>query len=509
MKIHVYLAVALLVFICAPSAQVHAIDVEDTVSPSLVSITASTRFTTEPYTVTVVFSESVAGTFDISDIETTPALSMSGLTTSDGASYTFSVTGPSDIHTLRVRDYSVQDAAGNELGQTESRVTVRYGDFSPTVVVSNEVVNGSVVGEGQIFSVTAKSPEDSLFCARVIGTSLANVEFTRCRPNIGELSVDYFFPLEDIPEGEYTFVVMARDSSNNETIPSYSKGTIITITYDVTPPVTSVTVPVATPTFSTQPTFTLTTNEPVTLQFEESCGNATPSSVNAGSTVLTFNTLTAGVYGRGNVSEIISELPGGEDPRCFITVTDLAGKIIYVTIPEFVVVIPEVPVLPPVEPPVGAGGGVSVGAPSGANGPISIVTGGSTGGVSPVVMTSSGAQPNPGRFVLDGQSALTPTSGLAVITPPAPVVAVIPPVVNPVVVIPPAPRRITQQTSVPVQRVVVRPQPRNNAPVVAGASITNGLVGNGVGNTIDTSVQTASASSAFGSLWAYMVSLFY
>lgn len=491
MKFIIYLVVLSACF-WPSTLRVEALIVEDLTPPEVVSITTSTFYTNTPYTVTVTFSESVAGSFDLSDIDSPQPLLMSGLTTADGVVYTFLVAGPTGSNHIRLRNGSVQDIAGNVLGVTAVSASVIFDTVAPAISVTNGVVNNAITSERPEFDITVETTDDTLLCALVRGTSIDDAFFFDCSPDEGETTSQYAAGLE--ADGVYTFAVKARDELGNESTPSVDDKTRITFTYDTTTPNVFISVPVVTPSPTQNPTLTLAVDEQVTLAFIGSCGLATPNAINTGSTVLTFGPLRAGVYSVGGVADTFSKgAPEEGDVRCFITVTDRAGHAVYVVVPEFTLTAPEV-------------APVVVVAPSGANGPISIVTGGSTGGVSPVVMTSSGEQPNPGRFVLDGQSALTPTSGLAVVTPPAPVVAIIPPPVNPVVAVTPVPRPAAPQT---VRRIVVRPQPRNNAPVVAGASITNGLVGNGVGNTIDTSVQTASASDAFGSFWEYIVSLFY
>ncbi len=481
---------------CTPEP-LPAIPAADTTPPTIVSITPSVVQTGAPYTVTVIFSEDVAD-FEIADVENLApeSITVTDFVASDARTYTFTVSGADGSHRVHIRAESVHDAAGNALLSPEGtgyEAVVIYDTTPPVVNVTNAPVHGGAVNVPVQFDITSDDTAATYECAFVRGNSLGDAVFTACNPLEGE-SVAVFSPILEA-DGEYTFAVRATDETGNRSTPNSTEGTFITFTYDTVPPVFSVVIPVQATTPINTPSFTITTNEPSTLEFYGRCGAATPTTLStAGVHVLTFAALSPGTYSQQSVFEGEGEerlLPVSSEPLpfpkkdmhlCFFSITDMAGNTLFHTISTFIIT--EAPLI------VTNGGG--------SNGPVTVVTGTPTfTGSTPVVIDSSTTQPGNGGRVIIGQNSIVPTSSTVEITSPVfvatggvtPVQTSTATVTHSQPVITQQPRRIATRT---VPRRIARPATPPSQSVSAPS----------------TENQTASAASATDAFWKYILSFF-
>ncbi len=401
-----YKTLLLLIVISFIGSTAHAIDIPpepvvDTTPPTVVSIVPSVPETNAPYTVTLTFSEDVTG-FDLSDLENIApeSLTFSDLTIVSPSVYTFSVNGTTGGHRVHLKDGSVADIAGNTFTSTALEAVVRFDAEPPLVNVSNSPSNNSVTSNPVQFEITSFDSSATFTCAFVEGSSLVGATFVPCVRLEGDLTTIYRPTLTT--DGVYTFAVIGTDDLGNASTPSVEEGTIITFTYDTTKPDVHIVVPVATPSSNTTPSLSISSSEPVTLNYFGPCGVATPTSLPAGVTTVTFNPLTPGTYSLRRVwlretegtalIPVSGDLIKGRDEEdsqlCFFSATDSAGHTIYHSISTFIIT----------EPQAGGGG----------NGPLSSVTSNSGSTSSTVTMAPSGPQPGDGSRVLFGQS--TPPS---------------------------------------------------------------------------------------------------
>lgn len=374
----------------------------DVIPPSVVSITTPSVEVNAPYVVTVTFSEDVTG-FELTDIENLAGdtLTLSNLAATSGRIYTFTASGPDGNHRLHVVNGSVQDTAGNTSDSSETELSLLYDTTPPIVTVTNAPTNGSTTSGPVVFEMTSLEESATFTCTFVSGPVAGGEQFP-CGP--GELSI--FRPIE-LSDGVYTFTVFGTDERGNAGTPATDDGTLITFTLDTTYPEVSIVTPVPTPS-SAAPVLVISSNEPVTLSFFGPCGVATPTTIPAGNSGLTFNPLSPGTYStqpfftEESETLAVTQVPilegvrlkelfeGGDYAHmCIFTATDAAGHTVFHSIATFII-------------DVAAGGG-------GGNGPVTVVTSNS-GNTSPTVtMTPSGPQPGEGNRVLSGQTG--PQSG--------------------------------------------------------------------------------------------------
>lgn len=401
-----FLAVLLALFVVSSftSAVACAVDIEDpcgdTTSPYVLSVIASTDATNTRYSATVTFSETVTD-FALTSIENLggSALTLENLSGS-GTTYTFDVaSGPEGQHRIHVIDGSVHDVAGNtSVGSNDPVIedAVLYDTTPPVVTVTNAPTHNSSTQGPVQFEMSSTDSSATFTCTFTPGSVPGGVPFP-CGP--GESSV---FTPSELTDGVYTFTVFGTDDLGNAGTPATDDGTLITFTYDTSFPEVHIVTPVPSPT-SVAPVLIVSSNEPVTLAFFGPCGSATPTTIPAGNSALTFSTLPPGTYStRPQYTEqsettVVTQVPilEGEPEKavyddsdyahmCIFSATDAAGHTVYHSIATFVVTAP-------------SGGG-------GSNGPVTIVTSNS-GNTSPTVtMIPSGPQPGEGNRILSGQT---------------------------------------------------------------------------------------------------------
>jgi hypothetical protein len=165
-----------------------------------------------------------------------------------------------------------------------------------------------------------------------------------------------------LPEGTYTFTVIATDSHHA------TSSDMRTFTIDRTAPITSEVSPIASSTSAT-PTYKFTSNEAGTITYGGSCSSATTNAVSG------VNTIT------------LNSLANGDYANCTITVIDAAGNgSAPLTLTPFTIT---APVVLQASGSAGSGGGTSGGRSGGGSGN-RIISGGNSGETTTTVGGGSG-----------------------------------------------------------------------------------------------------------------------